>query len=84
VLGEDWPTLLAALDAALDDGADGDLEIRIQPSAGSRTRRCMVRLRTLSDERGGVTGAVVSVEDVTESAQLRAELERGSSALDSS
>jgi diguanylate cyclase (GGDEF)-like protein len=36
----------------------------------------MVRLRSLIDERGGVTGAVVSVEDVTESAHLRAELER--------
>jgi diguanylate cyclase (GGDEF)-like protein len=76
VVREDWPVLLAALDAALDDGADGDLEVRIQPEEGCRARRCMVRLRTLTDERGGVTGAVVSVEDVTDSAQLRAELER--------
>lgn len=76
VAREDWPTLRAALDAALDDGADGDLEVRIQPGAGPRTRRCMVRLRALTGEGGGVTGAVVSVEDVTESAQLRAELER--------
>lgn len=76
VAREDWPALLAALDAAVDDGADGDLEIRVQPGAGSRLRRCMVRLRTLTNERGGVTGAVVSVEDVTKSAELRAELER--------
>ena len=73
---EDRPTLLAALDAALDDGIDGDLEIRAHPREGPRTRRCMVRLRALTDQGGGVTGAVVSVEDVTESAQLRAELER--------
>jgi diguanylate cyclase (GGDEF)-like protein/PAS domain S-box-containing protein len=76
VAREDWPALQSALDAALDDGADGDLEVRIQPGEGSRARRCMVRLRSLIDERGSVTGAVVSVEDVTESAQLRAELER--------
>ena len=73
---EDWPNLLAALDAALDHGLDGDLEIRVQPGEGLRTRRCMVRLRALTDQAGGATGAVVSVEDVTESAQLRAELER--------
>jgi diguanylate cyclase (GGDEF)-like protein/PAS domain S-box-containing protein len=76
VLNEDRPLLLAALDAALDDGADGDLEVRVQPGEESRARRCRVRLRTLTNERGDVTGAVVSVEDVTESAQLRAELER--------
>ena len=76
VAREDWPTLRAALDAALDDGVDGDLEVRAQPGEGLRTRRCMVRLRALTDQGGGVTGAVVSVEDVTESAQLRAELER--------
>ncbi len=72
----DRQVLLAALDAALDEGADDDLEIRVQPGDGCRTRRCTVRLRSLIDERGGVTGAIVSVEDVTESAQLRAELER--------
>jgi len=71
VAREDWPTLLAALDAALDDGTDGDLEIRVQPDEGSRARRCMVRLRALTDQGGGMTGAVVSVEDVTDSAQLR-------------
>ena len=76
VADEDRPILLAALDAALDEGADGDLEIRVQPGDGFRARRCLVRLRSLVDERGVVTGAVVSVEDVTESAQLRAELER--------
>ncbi len=76
VVPEDLSILRAALDAALDDGTDGDLEIRVRPGAGARTRRCMVRLRTLAGEDGGVTGAVVSVEDVTESAQLHAELER--------
>jgi PAS domain S-box-containing protein len=71
VAREDWPTLLAALDAALDDGIDGDLEIRAHPGEGSRARRCIVRLRALTDQGGRVTGAVVSVEDVTDSAQLR-------------
>ena len=71
VAREDWPTLLAALDAALDDGIDADLEIRAHPGEGSRARRCIVRLRALTDQGGRVTGAVVSVEDVTDSAQLR-------------
>ena len=76
---EDWPVLEAAVDAALRSGIDGDLEIRVRPSDEARTRRCMLRLRTLTDGQGAVTGAVVCVEDVTESAQLRAELERRAS-----
>jgi diguanylate cyclase (GGDEF)-like protein/PAS domain S-box-containing protein len=76
VAREDLPILLAALDAALDNGIDGDLEVRVQPGEGPRARLCMLRLRVLTDPGGAVTGAVVSVEDVTESARLRAELER--------
>ena len=73
---DDWPSLDAALSAALDDGIDGDLEVQVRPPASTRVRRCLFRLRALTDEQGRTTGAVVSVEDVTESAQLRAELER--------
>ena len=76
VLPEDWPSLETALEAALHDGIDADLEIQVRPTPGGRTRRCMFRLRALSDQQGGAAGAVLCVEDVTESAQLRAELER--------
>lgn len=73
---DDWPSLQTALAAALDDGIDADLEVQVRPSESSRPRRCMFRLRALTDERGTAWGAVVCVEDVTKSAELRAELER--------
>jgi diguanylate cyclase (GGDEF)-like protein/PAS domain S-box-containing protein len=72
----DRPLLEAALAAALDDGIDADLEVQVRPPQATRPRRCMLRLRALTDEQGAATGAIVCVEDVTESAQLRAELER--------
>jgi PAS domain-containing protein len=65
VVGDDRPILVAAVDAALDDGVDGDLEIQVQPGGGAGTRRLAVRLRTLSNEAGDVTGAVVCIDDVT-------------------
>ena len=76
VAREDWPSVEAALEAALGSGIDGDLEIQVRPSDEARTRRCLLRLRALTDGQGAVSGAVVCVEDVTASAQLRAELER--------
>jgi len=79
VAREDWPSVEAALDAALRSGIDADLEIQVYPSDEARTRRCLLRLRPLTDRQGAVSGAVVCVEDVTASAQLRAELERRAS-----
>jgi diguanylate cyclase (GGDEF)-like protein/PAS domain S-box-containing protein len=79
VAPEDWPSVEAALDAALRSGIDSDLEIQVRPSQDARTRRCLLRLRPLTDGQGAVSGAVVCVEDVTASAQLRAELERRAS-----
>jgi diguanylate cyclase (GGDEF)-like protein/PAS domain S-box-containing protein len=79
VSAEDRPGVEAAVQAALHDGIDADLEIQVRPAVGGRARRCMLRLRTLTDAVGAVSGAVICVEDVTESAQLRAELERRAS-----
>jgi diguanylate cyclase (GGDEF)-like protein/PAS domain S-box-containing protein len=76
VAREDWPALDVALESALRSGIDGDLEIQIRPAPDARARRCMVRLRALADELGATTGAILTLEDVTESARLRAELER--------
>jgi diguanylate cyclase (GGDEF)-like protein/PAS domain S-box-containing protein len=73
---EDRPALDVALESALRSGIDGDLEIQILPTPDDRARRCMVRLRALADELGTTTGAILTLEDVTESARLRAELER--------
>ena len=55
---------------------DGDLEIRVRPGDGRRDPAVHGAPPDAHREGGGVTGAVVSVEDVTESAQLHAELER--------
>ena len=76
VAREDRPALDVALESALRSGIDGDLEIQIRPAPDDRARRCMVRLRALADELGIATGAILTLEDVTESARLRAELER--------
>ena len=76
VAREDWPALDVAIESALRSGIDADLEIQIRPTPDDRARRCMVRLRALADELGTTTGAILTLEDVTESARLRAELER--------
>ena len=38
-------------------------------------RRCSINVRALSDEAGGVNGAILCIDDITESARMRAELE---------
>lgn len=73
---QDRLALDAAIDSALRSGIDADMEVQIQPTPDDRARRCMVRLRALADELGMTTGAILTLEDVTESARLRAELER--------
>jgi len=72
----DWPALDAALEAALASGVDGDVEVGVRVTVDRRARRCMVRLRALDDERGNPAGAILTLEDITESSHLRAELER--------
>jgi diguanylate cyclase (GGDEF)-like protein/PAS domain S-box-containing protein len=75
VVGDDWPALEAAITRALSDGDDDDLEVQIQPSGPSGLRRCFAKIRALTDDEEA-TGAIISIEDITESAQLRVELER--------
>src|ERR1035437_1318276 len=76
VAREDWSPLEAAIESALRSGIDADLEVQIRPTPDDRARRCLVRLRALADELGVTPGAMLTLEDVTESARLRAELER--------
>jgi PAS domain S-box-containing protein len=66
--------LRAALEAAVVDGHDADLEVGLRRAA-SDLRRCNFNVRALTDDVGAVTGAIVCVADVTESVQMRKELE---------
>jgi len=78
VVRDDWPALDTAITRALSDGSDDDLEVQIRPPDPSGLRRCFAKIRALTDdeEATGETGAIISIEDITESAQLRVELER--------
>jgi diguanylate cyclase (GGDEF)-like protein/PAS domain S-box-containing protein len=73
IVAEDRLLFDRSLDGVLTDGRDADLDVRI---ASPDERCCAMTLRALTDEAGSVTGAIVSVADVTESARMRAELER--------
>jgi diguanylate cyclase (GGDEF)-like protein len=75
VVRDDWPAFDAAITRAVETGDDDDVEMQVQRPGDRGLRRCLARVRALTDD-GAVTGAIVSIEDVTESAQLHAELER--------
>jgi len=72
----DRTELALALDALMIDGIDRDLEVAVRMARRDDRRLCLVRLRALTDVDGEVGGAIVCVEDVTERANARAELER--------
>jgi diguanylate cyclase (GGDEF)-like protein/PAS domain S-box-containing protein len=76
VLRDDWGVFDSAIVGALNDGVDADVEVQIQRSGGGRLRRCVARVRALEDDDGAPNGAIVTLEDVTESARMQAELER--------
>jgi len=73
---DDRVVLAEAFDAVLLCRLDSDLEVRLRASDADGTkemRRCLFSLRALTTETGEVTGAIVCVADVTESARLRDE-----------
>jgi diguanylate cyclase (GGDEF)-like protein/PAS domain S-box-containing protein len=72
VVESDRPLVLEALTAACEGGLDGDLEVRLHPGG---QRVCALAVRALIDDKGIVTGAVVSASDVTEVTRRRDELE---------
>lgn len=76
----DRPVLRSALDRVLDDQHVDDVELRIvvgRPDTGhpGAEQVCVLSMRPLTDDAGGVTGAVGCVVDVTEQVQLRRQLE---------
>lgn len=76
----DRPVVQNALDQVLEDRHVDDVELRIEVAGPGRGRPeaervCVLSMRPLTDEAGGVTGAVGCVVDVTEQVQLRRQLE---------
>ena len=76
VVTDDRPALERALRSVLDDAVDTDLEVRLQMPETGRFHLCAVAIRALTDAAGKPDGAVLCIDDVTEAAELRAELER--------
>jgi diguanylate cyclase (GGDEF)-like protein len=73
------PESLAGFQAVIDDvlssGADRDLEVDIELPSGA-WRRALMSVRTLLRSTGEVSGAIICVLDVTDSARARRELEQ--------
>ena len=77
VLPDDKERVYEAFEAALRGGLDSDLEIRLTTSdeSGEKDiRQCTMSLRALSADSGEITGAIVCLQDVTESMRIREEL----------
>jgi diguanylate cyclase (GGDEF)-like protein/PAS domain S-box-containing protein len=64
-----------ALAQVLDEGVDQDVEVDVVPG-GDDPRRVLMSIRALMRPGGGVSGAIVTVLDITDSARAREELER--------
>ena len=74
----DWPRLEAAIDMALRGEVVDDLELRFRvasPPDLTPVRACQVSLRPLTDGTNAVTGLIGTLSDVTDSVELRRELE---------
>ena len=64
-----------ALAQVLDEGVDQDVEVDVVPASGD-PRRVLISLRALLRQGGGVSGAIATALDITESARAREDLER--------
>lgn len=83
VVEDDRPTLEAALDSMLAGDPVDTFELRFAVEAPhpdfTAVRVCQISLRALTDRAGDVTGAIGCLSDVTESVELRRELQRRAS-----
>ena len=68
-------TFEASLGRVLDEGIDQDVELDVVRVSGDR-RRVLMSIRGLLRESGAVSGAIIRVQDVTENARAREELEK--------
>jgi diguanylate cyclase (GGDEF)-like protein/PAS domain S-box-containing protein len=75
IVAADRETFERSLAQVMLDGVDVDLEVAVATRRMGDDRLCTLRLRALNDTDGTISGAIVCVEDVTERARARAELE---------
>jgi diguanylate cyclase (GGDEF)-like protein/PAS domain S-box-containing protein len=75
VASDDRDAFASALDALVADGVDRDIHVVVPFRPGRDARVCEVGIRALTDDNGGVAGALVCVDDVTARLRDRAELE---------
>lgn len=62
--------------AELRSGTDIDLELTVERADGGGRRHCTMALRTLTNDDGEVIGGVFCLNDITDEARMRTELER--------
>jgi diguanylate cyclase (GGDEF)-like protein/PAS domain S-box-containing protein len=76
IIEEDGELAAEAFSEVLSSGIDSDIEVRVRPfgERDKELRHCTLSLRALTDDSGGVSGAIVCVTDVTQSALAREEL----------
>jgi diguanylate cyclase (GGDEF)-like protein/PAS domain S-box-containing protein len=73
VTPRDRPVVTTAVQAALSNAVDSELEVEICPSQARRSRRCAITVAAVDDQEGQ-PAALICLTDVTESARLREEL----------
>lgn len=61
--------------AAVHEGRDMDVQLHIDRLDGGGRRRCTLAMRSLANDDGTVIGGVLCLDDVTEEARMRTELE---------
>jgi diguanylate cyclase (GGDEF)-like protein/PAS domain S-box-containing protein len=72
---DDGQTLTSAIASTLhDEAAIDDIEIHLTRPSGSEVV-CSISMRSLTDDDGTVTGAVATVDDVTDRVMMRRQLE---------
>jgi diguanylate cyclase (GGDEF)-like protein/PAS domain S-box-containing protein len=76
IVDKDRQVLAEAFAGVLSSGVDSDIEVRVRPfgERDKQVRYCALNLRALTDASGSVTGAIVCLADITESARARDEL----------